>query len=292
MKISVITSLTNPEKAEKRMDPWRESLSCYESLADEVVVTGQDLKEEFKFSDIGLMFQEGFEKAKGDWVVKMDIDTILHEKDFNKLYDAMKKFNDYPAISLRKFQFFTPNRYHMKSRMATVVNKKKFKQIKFNGGGDGCDPTLNGIHLNEKNVPKLMIPFWNYDSVFKTKEIIAKDRSRFARAWYRTYESYGDRGGPEPEEAFNAWIKMIEERYKKHIYRMPIDEHPSFMLEKISKLNNNQFGHNLFGLGETIKRNPKDYLSAINEMYFSEARLFFMNKYKKVNFNKEFNGEI
>ena len=73
---------------------------------------------------------------------------------------------------------------------------------------------------------------------------------------------------------------------------MPTDEHPSFMLEKISKLNNNQFGHNLFGLGETIKRNPKDYLSAINEMYFSEARLFFMNKYKKVNFNKEFNGEI
>ena len=70
-------------------------------------------------------------------------------------------------------------------------------------------------------------------------------------------ESYGDRGGPEPEEAFNAWIKMIEERYKKHIYRMPTDEHPSFMLEKISKLNNNQFGHNLFGLGETIKRNQK-----------------------------------
>ena len=60
-----------------------------------------------------------------------------------------------------------------------------------------------------------MIPFWNYDSVFKTKEIIAKDRSRFARAWYRTYESYGDRGGPESEEAFNAWIKMIEEKVQK-----------------------------------------------------------------------------
>ena len=288
MKISVITSYTNPEK---RMDPWKESLSCYESFADEVVVTGQDLKEEFEFSDIGLMFQEGFDKANGDWVVKMDIDTLIHEKDFDILYDTMKKFNDYPAISLRKFQFFTPTRFHMKSRMAMVVNKKKFNQIKFNGGGDGCDPTLNGILLNEKNVPMSKIPFWNYDSVFKTKEIIANDRSRFARAWYRTYGSYGYRGGPEPEEAFNAWIKMIEDRYKKHIYQMTLDKHPSFILEKISKLNNDQFGYNLFGLSETIKRNPKDYLSAINEMYFSEARLYMQNKYKKINFNKEFNGE-
>ena len=147
MKISVITSYTNPEE---RMDPWKEALECYENFADEVVVTGQNLKDEFEFSDIGLMFQEGFDKAGGDWVVKMDIDTFLHEKDFNKLYSAMKKFSEYPAISLRKFQFFTPERYHMKSRMAMVVNKKKFKNIKFNGGGDGCDPTLNGILLNEK----------------------------------------------------------------------------------------------------------------------------------------------
>ena len=105
MKISVITSFTNPEE---RMDPWREALNCYENFADEVVVTGQNLKEEFEFSDIGLMFQEGFDKASGDWVVKLDIDTFLHEKDFNDLYSAMKKFNEYPAISLRKFQFFTP----------------------------------------------------------------------------------------------------------------------------------------------------------------------------------------
>ena len=37
------------------------------------------------------MFPEGFDKAGGDWVVKMDIDTFLHEKDFKKLYSAMKK---------------------------------------------------------------------------------------------------------------------------------------------------------------------------------------------------------
>ena len=62
----------------------------------------------------------------------------------------------------------------MKSRMATVVNKKKFKQIKFNYGGDGCDPTLNGIHLNEKNVPKLMIPFGIMIQYLKQKKLLLK----------------------------------------------------------------------------------------------------------------------
>ena len=289
MKISVITSFTNPEK---RMDPWKEALKCYESFADEVVVTGQDLKEEFEFSDIGIMFQEGFEKAKGDWVVKMDIDTLLHEKDFNELYNTMKKFRDYPAISLRKFQFFSPDRYHMKSRMAMVVNKKKFKNIKFNGGGDGCDPTINGVLLNEKNIPISQIPFWNYDSVFKTKDIIAKDRSRFARDWHRTYGSYGDRGGPDPETALNSWINMIEERYKKHIFKMPLNKHPSFIKEKIAKLDYSQFGDNLFGISNSIKRNPIDYFSALNEMYFNEVILFLNKPYKKNNIFQSSGHEI
>ena len=289
MKISVITSYTNPEE---RMDPWKEALECYENFADEVVVTGQNLKDEFEFSDIGLMFQEGFDKAGGDWVVKMDIDTFLHEKDFNKLYSAMKKFSEYPAISLRKFQFFTPERYHMKSRMAMVVNKKKFKNIKFNGGGDGCDPTLNGILLNEKNVPVSLVPFWNYDSVFKTKEIIAKDRARFARAWKRTYGNYGDRGGPESETAFNSWINMIEERYKKHIFNMPFDNHPSFIKEKLLKLNDHQFGNDLFGIDKSIKRSFKDYLSAINEMYINEVILYLKSSYKKNNFHLKLDHDV
>ena len=49
------------------------------------------------------------------------------------------------------------------------------------------------------------------------------------------------RGGPESETAFNSWINMIEERYKKHIFNMPFDNHPSFIKEKLLKLNDHQF---------------------------------------------------
>ena len=36
---SVFTTMTNPDS---RNDPWKESLNCYNALADEVVVVGDD----------------------------------------------------------------------------------------------------------------------------------------------------------------------------------------------------------------------------------------------------------
>ena len=59
MKISVFTTYTDPEK---RNDPWKEALNCYEDFADEVVVTGQNWPYEFSWELIGETFQEGFEK--------------------------------------------------------------------------------------------------------------------------------------------------------------------------------------------------------------------------------------
>ena len=66
-----------------------------------------------------------------------------------------------------------------------------------NGGGDLCQPTLDNKLLNPNELPLIKIPIWNYDSMFKTKKIIAKDRARFARAWYREFDNWGDRGGKQ-----------------------------------------------------------------------------------------------
>ena len=49
------------------------------------------------------------------------------------------------------------------------------------------------VALTYKNVPQIKVPIWQYDSMFRTKEIISKDRARFARAWYRSFNNYGDR---------------------------------------------------------------------------------------------------
>ena len=61
------------------------------------------------------------------------------------------------------------------------------------------------------------IPIWQYDSTFRSKDIISEDRARFARAWNNYFNNWGDRGGASPEEAFEAWFRMVTERYKKHV---------------------------------------------------------------------------
>ena len=101
MKISIITSYTDREE-------WThgKSLSLVTKNLDEVIVLGENFKE-FAFSDFGPMFDDGFNKASGDWVIKMDIDTIIHEKDFDSLYASMKTYKDYPALSEKISVFYT-----------------------------------------------------------------------------------------------------------------------------------------------------------------------------------------
>ena len=105
MKISIFTSYTDPER---RMDPWKEALDCYKDFADEVVVVGENWKQEFSFDYIGKVFQEGFNKSKGDWVIKMDIDTIFHESDFYNLKKISKIKNNHIKSFNMRFQSTTP----------------------------------------------------------------------------------------------------------------------------------------------------------------------------------------
>ena len=63
--------------------------------------------------------------------------------------------------------------------------------------------------------------------MFRTKEIIGLDRARFARAWKRSFQNYGDRGGDDPKLAFEAWYKMIQDRYRKHLFKSKLKNHPN-----------------------------------------------------------------
>ena len=257
MKISIFTSMTNPEE---RGDPWKEALNCYKDIADEVVIVGQDWPQEFKFSYIGEVFQEGFDKSTGDWVIHMDIDNFFHEKDMELLINTLKQNSDLPTITFPKYQIFTPDRFHHKANMCIALNKKLHPNILMNGGGDLCQPTINGELLAPEKYPLFNIPIWNYDSVFKDKEIIKKDRGRFARAWFSEFGEWGDRGGNTDELAYDAWFSMVKKRYAKHINFLTIDQHPKYIQERLFNINPEQFGFNAFGLKDTIKKSKLEYL--------------------------------
>ena len=118
---------------------------------------------------------------------------------------------------------------------------------------------LNGVLLDQSNLPNVTIPIWNYDSVFKQKTSFQKTEQGRKR-WNRYFGNWGDRGGPTEEEAFNAWFEMITQRYKKHTNKLKISQHPKYIIEKLKSIEENQFGYNAFGLQETVKLNLIEYI--------------------------------
>ncbi len=262
---SIFTTMTDPES---RNDPWKESLECYKTLADDVLVVGEDWPIEFDWGIFNKIYQNGFNQCSTDWVMRMDLDYFIHENDFEKIRFYLKKYSDSPAIVLPQYQFFTLDRYQVKTKLCLLLNKKKFPKIKLDGGTDRMLATLNGELLTYKNVPQIKVPIWQYDSMFRTKEIIGSDRARFARAWKRTFDNYGDRGGDEPNVAFDAWFEMIKIRYTKHLLRKKIDNHPKFILNKLNNLDQSQFGYSAFGLKNNTNFNYFEYPREIKKKYF------------------------
>ena len=73
--------------------------------------------------------------------------------------------------------------------------------------------TLDGKLIEPKKIPMANIPIYQYESTFRTKEIIKKDRARFARAWNRYFKTYETRGGSTEEDAYNAWLSAAKSEY-------------------------------------------------------------------------------
>lgn len=265
ISLTIFTTMTNPDE---RNDPWKESLNCYKEVADDVVIVGDDWPHEFDWKIFNKIYQGGFDKCSSDWVMRMDLDYFIHENDIPKLREYIDKYKNEPAIVLPQYQFFTSNRYQLKTKLCLLLNKKKYPEIKLNGGTDQMLATLNGELLTYKNVPQIRVPVWQYDSMFRTKKIIGEDRARFARAWKRTFGNYGDRGGDDPEIAFQAWFKMIETRYKKHLFKTDIENHPKFIYEKLNNLEENQFGFSAFGLKNNTKFDYLEFPREIKKKYF------------------------
>lgn len=276
--LSIFTSMTDPEK---RNDPWKESLSCYQEFADEVVTVGENWPEEFEWDLIGKVFQEGFDKSTKDWVIRMDLDYFFHENDIGHLRKSLQRFNSFPAISFPQYQIFTPDRYQIKTRICIAFNKKKFPNIKLNGGGDLTLATLNGELIDPKKMPNVNIPIYQYESSFRTKEIIAEDRARFARAWNRYFKDYGARGGESPNEAFDAWFEMIKERYSKHTFEIKYKNHPKYIKNKLDEIEKNHFAYDAFGLKYTTKRPYINYLKGYREKYINSL---FLKRYNYVKY--------
>lgn len=263
-KISIFTTVSDPID---RKDLFYQALQSYRPLADEIVVVngGKRIKktsdrlwdkmiehpwpQEFKWDFIGQQFQRGYDACTGDWVIRMDLDYILHESCYAVVKRNLRNNPEVHAFSFRKEQFLIADRFNCKSRPELVLNKKKFGELfKLNGGGDLCQPTLSGKPL--KRVMDVGAAVWNYDFLLKTKSIIKKDIGRFARAWT---QEFGDRklGGPDDESAFEKFMEMQTGRFNRPQQILDLSAHPAVMHNTLRRITPDQFGYNMWGNVET-----------------------------------------
>lgn len=249
MLISAFITITRPEE---RGDTFKECLKSAEGFADEVIIVdGKDTwPQEFNWPLIGEHFQKGYEQAKGDWVFHLDTDFIFHQRDYGKIRQACKDYPTSPAVSFYKWQFILPDRYNLKSRLVLAVNKTHFQErIKFNGGGDLCQPTLDNRDLDLNEIPQSGVAFYNYEKLIKTEAQIKEDVGRMARAWKLHFGEY-KLGGPDDESAYAEWLYMARGRFNKPQERLPFDYHPAVMHDTINNLTPDKWGYNGFGLIE------------------------------------------
>lgn len=244
MKLGIFTTVTRPEE---RGDDVADALACYNDMADVVtVIDGKDTWPiEFDWPLIGEHFQRGYEQTDADWVIHADLDFIFHERDFGKIRQALKDYPSVPAVSFYKWQFTMPDRYNLKSRLAIAVNKAAFgDRIKFNGGGDLCQPTLDGKDLDLNEIPQSGIPIYNYEKLCKTKAQVKDDVERMARAWHR---HFGDFHLGTDETAYKEWLNMALGRLGKPHEYIKLYQHPKYVQETIQWLRPDQWGYNAFG---------------------------------------------
>lgn len=264
MKLSAFTTTTNPHK---RGDLYKEFFWQHLDFVDEMVeVQGSmpDVSEaltygkwktitnewprEFSWEFIGQQFQRGYEACTGDWVIHMDLDFIIHENDFEALRQNLEVYNDEPAFSMLKRQFILPDRFNLKSRLVVAVNKGKFgDRIRFDSGGDLCQPSLDGRYIQPGSVPDVPIPIWNYEKLIKTEAQIKDDVGRMARAWKEHFGEY-KLGGPDDESAYAKWKKMVTGRFQKPQERVALESHPKYIQETIKSLQPEQWGYSGFGM--------------------------------------------
>lgn len=260
MKLSIFTTITNPYK---RGDPIDQAIECYLELADEVVVVNggyehiefnpklkiieSDWPTEFDWPFIGQQFQRGYEACTGDWVIRADIDCIFHENDLDNIRKALEAHNKKAALSFWKYQFINPGKYNVKSRLVLAINKANYgNRIRFDGGGDLCQATLDGQYLTPSDVMESRVAIYNYECLLKTKGQLLEDKGRFARAWQKHFGEY-KLGGPDDVSAYSKWLTMVKGRYMKPQAIMKFEDHPKYIKETIKNLNPEQWGFNGFG---------------------------------------------
>ena len=61
---------------------------------------------------------------------------------------------------------------------------------------------------------------------------------------------------------------MIQNRFKYHVLKLEIENHPKYIQDRLKNIQPDEFGYDLFGLKNNANRNIYHYLKAYKQKYF------------------------
>lgn len=283
MKISIFVTLGNiGNTLDYWQYAWREAIESYRDFADEVVIVygGNDdadevlntkdtdivvkkpWKYDFSWETIAQHFNAGLEACTGDWIMKMDIDYIIHERDMKQLRAKMEQGwnKGIPLMSFMKFTVLNQHRAYEKVHLPFIIRKDKRNEIKFGIPND--DPTsawgypilVNGFDekrglptgrsITDSHVMSTGIRMYNYDNTFRNKKITGEHFLRFSNA--REKAGFPREWGSTEDEALMKFCSMMWSRINKtqKCYKpLKLEDHPKYIRDRINNLTPDLYGH-------------------------------------------------
>jgi glycosyltransferase involved in cell wall biosynthesis len=272
MKLSIITTITNPEKYQYA---WKEALLNYCRLADEIiVVNGGNLirktekikqimlpwPEQWHWRELPLHLNAGLAAATGDWVLKMDIDYLIREADFADLRARLEAWQkDTQVISFIKFVVMNRFRGYEKALLPFCINKKLIGDaiqfgIDLKEKTDWCYPIMvrgkrddgvpMGLTVPEGVLRCSGIRIWDYDYFFRIKEMARSEFWRFAQAHATAFD---ESWGSTEEEAWQIFCNQYRGRLTKFLYPISVESHPETIRERVRNMQSEEFGYDNWG---------------------------------------------
>lgn len=278
MKLTILTTVTNPEE---RQDPWVEALKCYLGLADEVVVVNGGSNKHYDFPpfvkcvDLAWPYEWnwveyprhlnfGKQHCTGDWILRLDIDQFIHEKDFDELRKRLEEAPDnVQAMTMQKMSFTYGGKYYQKGEAIICIRNLPTIAFGKETGKDtdlcfpiiqtGTEVVYDGDNIlyelpigRPLEVGRTGVSYWNYDYYFKTLEFTTKEFFRMSRAYHRYYDTW--KFGDSEKKAFIVFCNMLKARNQQSSYIAEVKDHPKYIQDKIKNITPEQFGHSAWGL--------------------------------------------
>ena len=299
LRIGVFGMLNNPEY---RQESWRESIAqrllCFDAVClvcgneADVPMLASAFPEDWRSGKLQAIYKPwpfpewSYEelpkhlnaaldlarKQGCEWMVKLDIDTVVHEKHMKYLRRAISKAHRRGRwiVSMRKLQFFKATLYFPKAHLPLALNMSKpiaygFDRMQKN---DLCQPIewdgVSTVMYREKSydIPKGVgvssdkvfksrrVKLFNYDYTFRTyqrsMELLYQIEMAHARFWGEGYEGRMI-DTITRESSMEDFLELSKKRYAKMKRRMPIEKHPVYMQEILQSLQPGQWGYDLWG---------------------------------------------